>query len=253
MSLTEFDGKTVIVTGGALGMGRATALAFAAAGARVVIADWNHADGEDLARLIDAGGGSARFVKTDVSREDDVKAVVSAAEVAFGPLCVMVNNAGVLGERKLLVDQTEADLDKVLGVNLKGVVFGMKHALLAMAPRRAGVIVNFTSVQGFRVCYPGSSAYAASKAAVVALTKAGALEAGPHGIRVVGIAPGPIDTPMLRAAAGNDWPPAITQDVPLRRIGEAEEIANAVLWLASGQAAYVSGAILPVDGGFLAP
>jgi len=122
----------------------------------------------------------------------------------------------------------------------------------AMRPRRRGVIVNLASVQGFRVAYPGAAFYAASKAAVVSLTKSAALTYGGEGIRVVGIA-GPIDTPMLRSRTGNEWPPPIVGVTPLARLGESQEIANAILWLCSDEAGYITGATLPVDGGFLAP
>jgi NAD(P)-dependent dehydrogenase (short-subunit alcohol dehydrogenase family) len=137
-------------------------------------------------------------------------------------------------------------------VNVKGVVYGLKHAGRAMLRQGSGVIVNLASVQGFRVVYSGAAFYAASKAAVVSLTKSGAIELGPHGVRVVGIAPGPIDTPMLRSAAA-EWPPAIQKDVPLARIGEPDDVARAIVWLASPAASYISGPTLPVDGGFLAP
>ena len=143
-------------------------------------------------------------------------------------------------------------LDLVFDANVKGVVYGIKHALAVMRPQRRGVIVNMTSVQGFRVVYAGAAFYAASEAAVVSLTKSAALENGDCGIRVVGIAPGPIDTPMLRGAAGNEWPPAIVHMTPLGRIGEPTEVANAILFLASDEASYISGATLAVDGGFLA-
>jgi NAD(P)-dependent dehydrogenase (short-subunit alcohol dehydrogenase family) len=178
----------------AAGMGRATAQAFAEAGARVVLGDW-----------------------------------------------------------KPIAQQSADTLDLVFDVNVKGVVYGIKHALAVMRPQRKGVIVNVASVQGFRVAYPGAAFYAASKAAVVSLTKAAALENGSDGIRVVGIAPGPIDTPMLRSRAGNEWPPAIVGVTPSARVGEPVEIANASLWLCSDEASYISGATLPVDGGFLAP
>jgi NAD(P)-dependent dehydrogenase (short-subunit alcohol dehydrogenase family) len=122
-----------------------------------------------------------------------------------------------------------------------------------MARQRSGVVVNLASVQGFRVVYPGSSLYAASKAAVVSLTKSAALEYGKYGVRVVAIAPGPIDTPMLRSASPDVWPPAIVNDIPLARVGEPDDIARAIAWLASKEAAYITGITLPVDGGFLAP
>ena len=253
MQALDFSGKVAVVTGAGGGMGRATALAFAAAGAGVVVSDIVAPGGEETVRMIEAAGGRALFEQTDVRQESQIASLIGAAVKSFGRLDVMVNNAAVLGEWTPIADQTEANLDLVLGVNIKGTVLGMKHALAVMVPQGGGVIVNMASVQGFRVAYPGAAFYAASKAAVVSLTKSAALEYGAKGVRVVGIAPGPIDTPMLRAAAGNVWPPAIIGSVPLGRIGEPDEVAQAILWLASDNARYITGATLPVDGGFLAP
>jgi NAD(P)-dependent dehydrogenase (short-subunit alcohol dehydrogenase family) len=248
----ELAGSAVVVTGAGSGVGRAVALAFGAQGARVVVAERDERAGAETARLVEKAGGSAELVATDVSREADVERAVARALALAPRLSVLVNNAGVLGTWAPLVEQTAETLDAVLGVNVKGVVYGTKHAGRAMTRQGAGVIVNVASVQGFRVVYPGSALYAASKAAVVSLTKAAALELGPHGVRVVGVAPGPIDTPMLRSAA-TEWPPAIQKDVPLARIGEPDDVARAVVWLASAAASYITGAVVPVDGGFLAP
>jgi NAD(P)-dependent dehydrogenase (short-subunit alcohol dehydrogenase family) len=249
---SELAGSAVVVTGAGSGVGRGTALAFAAQGARVVVAERDEKSGSETARLIAEAGGKAELVSADVSREADVERAVERALALAPRLSVFVNNAGVLGAWVPLVEQSAATLDAVLAVNVKGVVYGIKHAGRAMTRQAGGVIVNVASVQGFRVVYPGSALYAASKAAVVQLTKAAALELGPHGVRVVGIAPGPIDTPMLRSAA-TEWPPAIQKDVPLARIGEPDDVARAIVWLASSAASYISGAVLPVDGGFLAP
>jgi len=249
----SFDAKCVIVTGAASGMGRATAQAFCEAGAQVMIADVNARQGEEAARELREAGHVVLFEPTDVSREQDVENLVAKAVAEFGGLDVMVNNAAVLGEWVPIAEQTAENLDRVLGVNVKGVVFGIKHAVSVMQQTGSGVIVNVASVQGFRVAYPGAAFYAASKAAVVSLTKSAALEYGGKGVRVVGLAPGPIDTPMLRSRAGNDWPPSIVKVTPLGRLGEPQEIAQVILWLASEEASYVTGATLPVDGGFLAP
>lgn len=245
----DFSGKSVVVTGAAQGMGRAIAHAFADNGARVVASDVNT---QGLAETAAHQSGAIIAIAADVRHEADVAMLAAAAIERHGGVDVWVNNAAVLGRWAPIAEQTEDQLDLVLGVNVKGVVFGMQHALRAMTPKRKGVIVNIASVQSFRVAYPGAAFYAASKAAIHSLTKSAALEYGAAGVRVVAIAPGPIDTPMLRSAS-DTWPPPIVDSVPLGRIGGADEIANAVLWLCSDAAAYVSGATLPVDGGFLAP
>jgi NAD(P)-dependent dehydrogenase (short-subunit alcohol dehydrogenase family) len=201
----DFSSAVVIITGAVSGMGRATADAFAAAGASVMLADVDDVAGAKAITEIAATGGRALYQHCDVRHETNVSALVERTVREFGSLSVMVNNAGVLGDWVPIAEQTAAMLDLVLDVNVKGVVYGMKHALAVMRRQRRGVIVNMASVQGFRVEYAG----AASKAAVVSLTKSAALENGDHGIRVVGVAPGPIATPMLRSRSGNEWPPAI--------------------------------------------
>lgn len=249
----RFEGKTAVITGAASGMGKAMAIAFAKAGANVVLADIAADAGHEVAEQISHAGGTAVFQETDVSLEAEVASLARSAIEATGSLDIWVNNAATLGESVLIGDQRAETLERVLGINVKGTVFGMKHALSVMTEKKQGVIINVSSVQGFRVAYPGMALYAASKAAVVSLTKSAALEYGSLGIRVVGIAPGPIDTPMLRSTTGADWPPAIVKVTPLARVGEPEEVANATLWLCSDEASYITGATLPVDGGFLAP
>lgn len=249
----RFDEKTAVITGAASGMGKAMATAFARAGANVVLADVLAQEGQAAAEQISEAGGSALFVKTDVSVETEVASLAKFAMQTFGSLDIWINNAATLGESKLIGRQRAETLELVLDVNVKGTVFGMQQALSVMTEKKQGVIVNVSSVQGFRVAYPGMAFYAASKAAVVSLTKSAALEYGGLGIRVVGIAPGPIDTPMLRSTSGGDWPPAIVKVTPLARVGDPEEVANAALWLCSDEASYITGATLPVDGGFLAP
>jgi len=249
----NFDGRTAVITGAASGMGRATAIAFAKAGANVLLADVTDEAGHEAVKLISSARGTALYRHTDVSSEAAVRSLAESALEAFGSIDIWVNNAATLGVSAAIGKQRAENLEHVLAVNVKGTVFGMKHALSVMTGKKSGVIVNVSSVQGFRVAYPGMAFYAASKAAVVSLTKSAALEYGSKGIRVVGIAPGPIDTPMLRSTAGTDWPPAIVDVTPLGRVGEPEEVANAILWLCSDEASYITGATLPVDGGFLAP
>jgi NAD(P)-dependent dehydrogenase (short-subunit alcohol dehydrogenase family) len=175
--------------------------------------------------------------------------LIAFATGRFGRLDILVNNAGINGPLVPLAEQQDADIDAVLGVNLKGTLYGLKYGLREMVKHGAGVIINIASVQGLRPIYAGASIYAASKAAVVSLTRSAAHEYGQYGIRVIAVAPGPIDTPMLRAA---DPQGQIADAVPLHRIGTPQELTNAVLWLASDAASYVSGCVLTVDGAFLA-
>lgn len=238
MSLDGLQGKSVVVTGGNSGMGRALAQAFAVNGANVVVGD---VSGEPLENVL--------YRQTDVSQPDQVRELIDLAVGSHGRLDILINNAGVNGSLVPLAEQSEAGIDTVLGVNLKGVIYGLKYGLLQMRGQRSGVIINIASVQGIRPIYAGASIYAASKAAVISLTRSAAHEYGQYGIRVVAVAPGPIDTPMLRAA---DPEGRIIDAVPLHRIGTPADIANAVLWLASDAASYVSGTLLTVDGAFLA-
>ncbi|HEX6572749.1 MAG TPA: SDR family oxidoreductase [Steroidobacteraceae bacterium] len=238
MRYAELAGKVVVVTGGNSGMGRGIAEAFLAQGAKVIVGDVN---GTPVPEVL--------FHRTDVSQPEQVRALVNRATESFGRLDVLVNNAGINGALVPLAEQPETSIDAVLGVNLKGVIYGLKCGLLVMSRQRGGVIVNIASVQGMRPIYAGASIYAASKAAVVSLTRSAAHEYGEYGIRVVALAPGPIDTPMLRAA---DPRGAIVDAVPLHRIGTPNDVAAAVVWLASDAASYVSGVLLPVDGAFMA-
>jgi NAD(P)-dependent dehydrogenase (short-subunit alcohol dehydrogenase family) len=238
MNVENFRGKSVVVTGGNSGMGRAIAQAFVASGAQVVVGDVMGEPPPDVT-----------YQETDVSQPRQVRALIDLAVSLNGRIDILVNNAGINGALVPLAEQTEAGIDAVLGINLKGVIHGLKYALIEMSKQRAGVIVNIASVQGIRPIYAGASIYAASKAAVVSLTRSAAHEYGQYGIRVVAVAPGPIDTPMLRRA---DPDGRIVDSVPLHRVGSGEDIANAVLWLASDAASYVSGSLLTVDGAFLA-
>jgi len=238
MGCDDLTGRSVVVTGGNSGMGRGIAQALAANGARVVVGDIS---GEPLPEVL--------YRQTDVSQPRQMRELIELAVTQHGRLDVLVNNAGINGALVPLAEQTDAGVDAVLGVNLKGVIHGLRYGLIQMCRQRAGVIVNIASVQGIRPIYAGASIYAASKAAVISLTRSAAFEYGRYGIRVVAVAPGPIDTPMLRAA---DPEGKIVDAVPLHRIGTPADIANAVRWLASDAASYVSGALLTVDGAFLA-
>ena len=246
MQNDDLKDKVAVVTGGNSGMGRAIALGFAARGAKVVVGDLV---AEPPPGPHDEAQHLTLYRQTDVSKPSEVEALIAFATTRFGGLDILVNNAGINGPLVPLAEQPDADIDAVLGVNLRGTLYGLKYGLREMARQGAGVIINIASVQGLRPIYAGASIYAASKAAVVSLTRSAAHEYGQYGIRVIAVAPGPIDTPMLRAA---DPQGQIADAVPLHRIGTPQELANAVLWLASDAASYVSGCVLTIDGAFLA-
>jgi glucose 1-dehydrogenase len=250
----RFGGKVALVTGASGGMGRATAQAFAAAGARVVAADIAAEGGEQTVDAIKRDGGEAVFVRTDVSRAGDVEAAVAAAVDSFGGLDCAANVAAIETETTLLADCDEATFDRLVAVNLKSVFLCMKYEISAMLERGGGAIVNIASTNSFRPL-PKQAVYTATKHGVVGLTKTAAIEYAGAGIRVNAVAPGAIDTPMLRGAMAARG--SAEQDVLARlsltgRFGRPDEIASAVLWLCSEDSAYTMGHVLAVDGGYLA-
>ena len=248
-----FAGKVAVVTGGASGIGRAAALGFARGGASVVVADVDVAGGEETADLIAQAGGSTAFVKTDVRVASDVETMVAVAVNAFGRLDCAFNNAGVLGSGAAMVEFTEDDWDDVLDVNLKGVWLCMKHEIPAMLRTGGGAIVNTSSVAGL-VGSQHSPAYAASKHGVVGLTKTAALQYAPHGIRVNCVCPAAVFSPMLETLTTRN--PQVGERLlasqPNERFASPEEVAEVVVWLCSNAASFVTGAALPVDGGYTA-
>lgn len=250
---TNFTDQVALITGGAAGIGRATALAFAAAGARVVIADIDADGGEQLAQQIVRADGQARFVRCDVAREADNAAAVAAAVAAFGRLDCAFNNAGIEEENAKLADGEEALFDRMLAINVKGVWLGMKHQLKQMLAQGRGAIVNTASVAGL-VGAPTHSIYAATKHAVLGLTKSAAAEYGKRGIRINAVCPGVIRTAMLERALVRDptREDSLRRLHPIGRLGTAEEVASAVLWLCSEGAGFVTGHALTVDGGMTA-
>jgi len=248
---TLFKNKVVIVTGGSSGIGKATALAFAKKGAKVAVVDWKEND--EIVDLIKELGSEAIFIKCDVSKTDDVKAMVAQTIAAFGRLDYAFNNAGIEGDSAPTQDCSEENWDKTIGVNLKGVWLCMKYEIPEILKQGKGAIVNCASVAGL-VGFAGLPAYVASKHGIVGLTKTTALECATQGIRVNVVCPGVIQTPMIDRLTGKTKE-AIEQFTglePIGRFGLPEEIANAVVWLCSNEASFVTGHVMAVDGGFTA-
>ena len=251
----KLEGKVAIVTGGASGIGRASAVEFAREGARVLVCDVDEDGGAQTAAAARAGGGEAMFHRADVTRGEDVAAMVAAAVKAYGGLDVIFNNAGIILSASA-VDTTEEQWDRIMGVNLRGVWLGIKHAAPEIRKRGGGAIVNTASVHGMATD-AGVAAYATSKHAVIGLTRASALELTSWNIRVNAVLPGAIDTSLLRSNlrdAGDEEEgfKALSALEPIGRIGRPEEIARAAAFLASDDSSFVTGAALAVDGGLLA-
>ena len=246
--------QVVLVTGALTGIGRATAVAFAKRGAKVVVSGRHDDKGKELATELRALGADAEFVRADVRNEDEVRNLVDETVARFGRLDVAVNNAGVEGELSVVQNATVENFKAVHETNVLGVFLSMKHELRAMEGQGSGSIVNIASTYGHKAT-AGATAYVSSKFAVEGLTKAVALEQGNSGIRVNAVGPGPTDTVMLdrftqpRGPDGND---TLISKVPMRRRGEPEEIANAVVFISSPEASYISGTVFEVDGGMSA-
>jgi NAD(P)-dependent dehydrogenase (short-subunit alcohol dehydrogenase family) len=251
--MENIEGKVALVTGGGSGIGRATAVRFADAGAMVAVADLDSEGGQETVERITEAGGEAAFFSVDVSDEGEVKALIDAVADRFGGLDYAFNNAGIEGTPGPIGEQTAEEFDRVIGVNLRGVFLAMKHELAAMRERGGGAIVNTSSVAGL-VGAADLSPYYASKHGVVGLTKSIAIEAAPDDIRVNAVCPGVIDTPMVERFTGGDSE-VLAQTVEpqaIKRAGTPTEVAEAVVWLCSDAASFVTGVAMPVDGGYTA-
>jgi NAD(P)-dependent dehydrogenase (short-subunit alcohol dehydrogenase family) len=249
----RLEGKVAIVTGGGSGIGRATSLAFASDGARVVVADVAVKGGEETTRMIRDAGGEAIFVKADVSNAEQVKAMVDKTIEVFGRLDCAANNAGISPAPISVSRCTEESWDSVIDINLKGVFLCMKFEVPRMLKGGGGSIVNTASMVGL-VGDGGHPAYAASKHGVVGLTKTVAIMYGKAGIRVNAVCPGVIRTPMSEKSF-SEHPELKAMSIamaPMDRFAEAEEVARAIVWLCTSEASFITGHALPVDGGYVA-
>jgi NAD(P)-dependent dehydrogenase (short-subunit alcohol dehydrogenase family) len=246
----KFSGKVAIVTGAGNGIGRATALAFAQSGLQVVVADVDVNGGEQTVAAIKAADGTATFIACDVTRDDQVQALVQRTVATYGRLDYAFNNAGIEIEQSKLADGKESEFDAIMNVNVKGVWLCMKYQIPAMLAQGGGAIVNTASIAGLGAA-PKMSIYSASKHAVIGLTKSAAVEYGKKNIRVNAVCPAVIDTEMFRRAYQADPKKAAAAQAlhPIGRIGTVEEIAAAVLYLCSDLAGFTTGIALPVDGG----
>jgi len=240
--------KVAIVTGAGQGIGRGIALALAKEGAKVVVSDVSDKIGE-VVKEIESSGSEALAVKADVRNNKETEEMVKTAIDKFGRIDILVNNAGIY-PFKSLVEMKEEDWDKVLGVNLKGVFNCTKAVLSKMIEQKSGTIINISSIAGAVIGYPNAVHYATSKAGMIGFTRAAALELAQYGIRVNAIAPGAIETPGTKAL-GEEVLRQVEQTVPLKRIGQPQDIANLVVFLASEDASYITGQLIIADGGYV--
>jgi len=249
----RLDGKIAVITGAGAGMGRAAALLFAAEGAALVLADIDATAGNETVDAVRGAGGTALFHATDVAQEQQVEALVQAAVREHGRLDVIYNNAGIEGPSARLENHTLADWRRVIDVNLTGVFLGMKYALPVMARQRSGSVISTASVAGMSG-WSGAAAYGSTKAAVINLTRIAAVENARYGVRVNCICPGVIQTAMVERITGGspESLERLKKMQPMPRIGQPEDVARMALYLASDDSAFVTGAAMVVDGGYVA-
>ena len=243
------NASVVLITGGLTGIGRAAAVAFAKKGARVVVAGRRDEVGQALARELRSLGSEAEFINADVRKDEDVRALVDKTVARFGRLDVAVNNAGTEGQVGPITDQTAESYAATFDTNVLGVILSMKHEVRAMQRQGSGAIINISSTYGHEGA-AGASVYVGSKHAVEGITKSVALEIAKSGIRVNAVAPGPTDTGMLTRFTGTaENKAALMRTVPMDRLGLSEELANAIVFIASDEASFITGHVLNVDGG----
>lgn len=249
--MQDFKDKVVLVTGGATGIGRAAAMAFARRGAEVVIAGRRRGEGDRAVADLAAIGASGRFIPTDVTKPDELASLHRTILEDHGRLDVAFNNAGYQEPRAPVAEQDPALYDRVFDTNVRSVYLCLQHQIRIMAGQGGGAIVVNASVSGLRNPNPGLALYSASKAAVISLTRSAAMEYAEAGIRINAVAPGRVVTDMMLASRIMDMS-AVAAGLPLRRMGRPEEVAEAVVWLASDAASFVVGHVLCTDGGFMA-
>jgi NAD(P)-dependent dehydrogenase (short-subunit alcohol dehydrogenase family) len=247
-----FDGKVAIVTGGGSGIGEAACHLYACEGAKVVISDIDEKRGNEVCRAIQNNKGDASFVRADVSNPSDCQAMVAAALEKYGRLDIAFNNAGIGGEANLTAEYSIEGWQKVIAVNLSSVFYCMKYEIPAMLQTGGGAIVNMASILG-QVGFENSPAYVAAKHGVVGLTRTVALEYSKQGLRINSVGPAFIHTPLISSLEQDEQTRNLLISLhPVGRLGEADEVAELVIWLSSEKASYVMGAYYPIDGGYLA-
>lgn len=251
----EFKDQVIVITGAAGGIGEAVTKEMAISGGKFVLVDLNEAKLEQLVRELNLNEDNYLIKTADVANEEEVRAYVEAAVNKFGRIDIFINNAGVEGKIESIVETTASNLDFVLGVNVKGVYFGLKYVMAQMMKQKQGCIINTSSIAGF-IGSPGMAPYIASKHAVLGLTKTACLEGAPYGIRVNAVCPGPVENRMMRSIEEGTLPgnaeavkTSMVEEIPLGRYATNEEVATLVSFLASSKASYINGVSYRIDGG----